>query len=340
MPCATIHMMTAGRALATWDRRPRWAPFDPAGREQRQAFLLGAMGPDMGFVPGVERLVSELAHYVSTGDLVRQILAEARTPTQRAFAWGWATHHVTDVEIHPVVGRACGDHLLGDADTRMNASEDLEAHVAMEVGLDLVFLLGDDAIPRPPRSPCFGPEDMAFLRRALAGTYGIPWQEGLLERSHRTATLRTGRWPTALTLLGRAREFADRRAGRRPLDSLLGAAVRLAGHLVPSGSALSGFLRPLVPPAWAVERVREVADTFAERFQELVDGNLTGLENRNLETGRMEDAPVEHPDSARTIRRLSELRTQAQRQGERSAQRSPSTASSHGPSPASPASRA
>ncbi|MFP3948390.1 MAG: zinc dependent phospholipase C family protein [Gemmatimonadota bacterium] len=307
MPCATIHMLTAGRALRDWQDRSARAPFSVHEKTLRRSFLLGAMGPDMGFVPGVDRLMSELAHYISTGRLARALLDEAETPRQRAFAWGWATHHVTDVEIHPLVGRACGEHLLGDRSIRLNSSEDCETHVAMEVGLDLVFLATEPGIPEPADEPLESAEEIAFLARALERTYGIRWDTDDLRASHATATGRTARWPRVLGMLGRARSFTPGWADGGVVRLLGRPLLSLAHSVAPSGSATAGFLRPLEPPDWLVDEVRNVADGFARRFRVVVEDRMAGLEDRNLETGLLEFAPQDHPDSAKARRRLLEL---------------------------------
>lgn len=306
MPCATIHMLTAGRVLRAWDRRPRRAPFPVERPELRRAFLHGAMGPDMGFVPGVDRLPSELAHYVSSGDLARAIFREANSPAEAAYAWGWATHHLTDVEIHPLVGRACGERLLGDRSVRLNSSDDLQTHVAVEVGLDLVFL-DEPGIPRPPQARDSGVGDMAFLARALERTYRIPWDPDSLGRAHRTAVARTARWPALLSELGRLRRFGRYGASGLGPRSLIRPLLSTVARLIPVGTAAAGFLAPQAPPRWLVRRVREVARAFPDRFQEEVEAGLEGLENRNLETGRCERSDVHHPDSERTLRTLRRL---------------------------------
>jgi len=257
------------------------------------------------------RLVSELAHYISTGTLVQTLLEEADSPRQRAFAWGWATHHLTDVEIHPLVGRACGEHLLGDASVRLNSSQDCETHVAMEVGLDMVFLATDPTIPSPAGSPLRGPDEIGFLARSLERTYGIPWNRELLRTAQEKATARTARWPRVLDLLGRMRGFRPGWRTRGPLRTVGEPLLSVAGRLTPSGSAAAGFLRPLKPPRWLVEGVRETAETFPERFREVADDGMRGIENRNLETGLPEDAPQDHPDSVRARERLGELRERA-----------------------------
>lgn len=315
MPCATIHMLTAGRVLERWKDDPGTAPFTVREAALEESFLLGAMGPDMGFVPGVDRLVSELAHYVSTGTLVRTLLDEADSPRQRAFAWGWATHHLTDVEIHPLVGRACGEHLLGDASIRLNSSQDCETHVAMEVGLDLVFLATDPSIPAPARSPLRGDDEIGFLARALERTYHIPWDRESLRVSHEKATARTARWPRALDLLARIRGFRPGWESGGALRTIGDPLLSVARRITPSGSAAAGFLRPLKPPRWLVERVRDAAEGFPDRFRTVVDDGMRGLENRNLETGLPEDALQVHPDSVQARRRLMDLRERAPRKG-------------------------
>jgi len=309
MPCATIHMLTAGRVLDAWDRRPGRAPFPVDADELRDAFLLGAMGPDMGFVPGVDRFVSELSHYVSTGDLTRTLLDRAASPRQEAFAWGWATHHVTDVEIHPLVGRACGERLHGDRELRLNSSDDLPTHVGIEVGLDLHFLRSDPRIPRPPARPLLDAVELAFLVDALEETYGLEWERPTIARDYRIAVRQTAWWPRVITFLASARGFGrDEDRGRGLLPRLGRGILDAAGTVAGASSAAAGLFRPLHPPEWVLERIRRVAESFPERFQGMVDDRLRGLENRNLETGLLEGEPVDHPDSARTFRRLRALR--------------------------------
>jgi hypothetical protein len=114
MPCATIHLHLADRILSHWEERPRLAPFPVGEPALRDAFLHGTLAPDMGFVPGVDRFLSDLAHYIAPAELTRSLLRGARTPREEAFAWGWAGHVVGDVVLHPMVGRAVGERLLGD----------------------------------------------------------------------------------------------------------------------------------------------------------------------------------------------------------------------------------
>lgn len=302
MPCATIHMLTAGRVMAEWRRTPSRAPFDAGDPDLLEHFLHGAMGPDMGFIPGVDRFVSELSHYVRTADLARTLVDAATTERERAYAWGWVTHVMTDVDVHPLVGRAVGERLRGDRSLRLDAAEDEEAHTALEVGLDMVFLSEDD-LPRPPRMPVFGERGVRFLARALGRTYDLEWDPRWLAAAHRRAVLSTAAWPATLELV---------RAGRRRDGALRGwigrAALLAASPFARPGTSLAGLLRPVRPPRWLVDEVRRLADGFADRFHRHVEDDLAGLENRNLETGAPEGSVEGHANTERTVERLARLR--------------------------------
>lgn len=324
MPCATIHMLTAGRVMAAWRRSPSLAPFDSRDPDLLEHFVHGAMGPDMGFVPGVDRFVSELSHYVRTADLARILVDAAGTERERAYAWGWVTHVMTDVKVHPLVGRAVGEHLRGDRSLRLDAAENEEAHTGMEVGLDLVFLAGEEELPTPPRRPAFGEGGIRFLARALGRTYGLEWDPRWLAEAHARAVVVTALWPATLRLVWAGRRFdpspvevpgsdagedARRAPGPGGLRRLLGrTALLAAAPLSRPRTSFAGLLRPLRPPAWIVDEVRAFADGFAERFHEHVDAGLEALENRNLETGAHEDSVTDHANTERTVERLARIR--------------------------------
>ena len=112
MPCATVHLVVADRIWTRWSSEGG-APF-ALGQRTRDAFIHGSLAPDLGFIPGVDRIISELAHYYRPADLSRSLLARAASPEERAFAWGWVAHVVGDMEIHPLVGRAVGERVHGD----------------------------------------------------------------------------------------------------------------------------------------------------------------------------------------------------------------------------------
>jgi hypothetical protein len=307
MPCATVHLHLSDRILARWKADPGSAPFAASDPPLRLAFLHGAMAPDMGFVPGVDRFVSELAHYVDPAELTRNLFRRARTPGEKAFAWGWASHVLGDVVLHPEVGRAVGERVLSNRERRMNAEDDLPTHVGMEVGLDLALLDRTPGISSLPSHPFLGRRNAGFLAGALEATYELSWNCGELVRSHRRAVLLTALWPRAIRLSVErpSRPGLLRRAAEPGLALIRGLGRRLTG----GDSPLRGFLTPLEPPRWLVDSVFAFGEEIPDLLGRLVREGPQALENRNLETGEPAGAGRGHPPSDRAAERLKALRT-------------------------------
>jgi len=62
----------------------------------------GAIIQDMGYYPFGHKFVSDLAHYVRSGDLILNLLAEATDLNEYAFALGALAHHASDNFGHRV----------------------------------------------------------------------------------------------------------------------------------------------------------------------------------------------------------------------------------------------
>lgn len=321
MPCATIHLMLAGRVWEEWRREPQRAPLPLDSSQVRDAFLHGALAPDMGFIPGVDRFVSDVVHYVRTGDLARELLTSAREDHEVAFALGWATHVLGDKALHPLVGRGVGEILYGDRDRRVNAGQDVETHVSLEVGIDITFLARDDRIPEPPRRPAFDRAGVRHLSEALARTYGIEWPDESLVSSHRRAVRLTARWPRALRLLGAAWGLGHDREATGARGPAYAPLLRLPARLARPGTPMAGFLAPRCPPDWIVDAISGYAEEFGHRFGAHVEGRLEAFENWNLETGRVGHPADGHPDSEEVRARLHALR--AHRGGRRAVREPP-----------------
>ncbi len=297
MPCATVHLLTAGRALEAWREDPVRAPFDPHDKALVGDFLSGAMSPDMGFVAAVDRTVSELVHYVETGSVVQALLRHSSTAGERAFAWGWGTHHLTDVLIHPLVGRAVGEVLYGDPTKRVNASENEEIHVSVEVGLDIIIQDNYMKIPAPS-GDILHRGRLGFVAEALADTYRLPVDPHRLAGDFRLAGRQMQAWPALIRTLGRAWRINE--PGRS--YGVAAAALAVVRTALPRESALRGLSRPQRPPDWLPEEVARIADEFPQRFQRDVESAGRGFENRNLETGELERDTVDHPRSEARLR--------------------------------------
>ena len=258
MPCATIHLLLADRVLDNWRRDPASAPLDVAQPEIKSAFIHGALAPDMGFIPGVDRFISQLAHYVRPAALARALKDLAQTSADEAFAWGWATHILGDVEIHPMIGRAVGERLYGDKRRRIDAEEDVATHVSTEVGLDIAFFSRHRGVSRPPGRPHFDPNRIGHLTDALAQAYGVEWVRSKLLRSHRRAVRLSRFWPLGLQCIARGRPTFSPKAhtgsgGWLPTASL-NTIARFTGERTPA----RGFFAADPPPGWLVREVEAV----------------------------------------------------------------------------------
>ena len=90
----------------------------------------GATGPDMYYFGSVfaERCAN-MAHYCSPGDLAKKMLALAKTPQEKAFAYGWMLHVVTDSIGHEWVNSVAGGEYDPENSTIKSAHRDIEMSI-------------------------------------------------------------------------------------------------------------------------------------------------------------------------------------------------------------------
>ncbi len=313
MPCATIHLVLAGKVLDGWETHSDRAPVPVRRPEIRNAFLHGALAPDMGFVPGADRLVSEVAHYLQPADLTRALLDSAESGEERAFAWGWASHVLGDIEIHPLVGRAVGERLYGDPDRRVDALEDVATHVSLEVGLDIAVLEAASGVPTPPALPHFDDRTIHHLEGALSWTYGVSWDAADLLTYHRRAVWLTRWWPRVLRILSTGLQASNSERESTLGRQIVGGSVAAARKVARPGSPAAGLFSARVPPTWVIQAVHEGVGGFPDRFQAWVDEEMDSAPNRNLETGGAAGPGLGHPASDAVARKVQEMRRTAGR---------------------------
>src|SRR5438270_2002527 len=66
----------------------------------------GAVIQDLGYYPFGSKEFSDLAHYVRTGDFVRELLLESQDVNEYAFALGALAHYSSDITGHPAVNQS------------------------------------------------------------------------------------------------------------------------------------------------------------------------------------------------------------------------------------------
>ncbi len=303
MPNVTLHLLLAERVLGSWTGRSV-APFPTDEPLFRNAFLQGAFGPDLGYFPGGERRFSDLAHCVGSGTLTRTLLARARTPVERAFAWGWVTHVVADRHLHPVVGLGLGDfrgtlEAGGTGPAFVSADADPAGHVRVETGIDAWISSLHPALRRRRFAPVFDELSIRFVGDAYRDVYGLEVELGRLLASHLATVDMSMKALSAIGVLSMGTEWPTSRLGQATV-ALAGRAARTLGR----GEMTLAFLSPVPPPAWLRIAVAEEVAAFTGRVDQVLDDPDGALPDVNLDTGRPDGTDPDHGVTLRTLKLL------------------------------------
>ncbi|HEU4561375.1 MAG TPA: zinc dependent phospholipase C family protein [Longimicrobium sp.] len=300
MPHAAIHHLLALRVLERWRDTPAAAPFEVASAT-RNGFLHGSLGPDMGYFPGADPLLSRLAHHARTGALCRALVAEARSEVERAYAWGWVTHVLADVAVHPLVNDACGELLRGERVPVWGESAAV-THLRVEIGLDAVYCARHLELCAIRLEPALGPSGVRFVARAFARTYGAaPAAESVLT-AHRQVTRLAGPLSALQQVSARALGEAGGTVDRA-LRAGAALPLRVISTFCPPDSHARGLFSPVRPPAWMLAEVNDVVAGFPDWFDGHYRSNLQFLRDHCLDTGEVD--PHDPPAAAAAIRELA-----------------------------------
>lgn len=281
MPQPTFHLLLATEAL---DRMAAGAPFDCSDADNRNAFLHGAIGPDMGFFPGGTRLISDLAHAQGTGDLIRAIIHGANTPRLVAFAHGWATHILTDSLFHPLINSTAAE-LEG---LPIENSRVQSMHIRMEIGLDLLAHRMRPDLQRIRLHAFIDSNSARRLSHAFANVHDIEFLPNMIVSTHRRVTQFLG----PLMAIQSAMLIADRNrtgpawspivSGTRLGFNALGLVARSMGG---DNSEAVAFLRPQMPAAEFMSTVEQLSATFFQAYERDARAGLLSFPNYDVHRG-------------------------------------------------------
>jgi hypothetical protein len=101
----------------------------------------GAVIQDLGYYPFGSRQFSDLAHYVRSGDFVRELVIESQDANEYAFAMGALSHYASDIAGHPAVNQAVAivyPKLRAKYGNSVKYAQDKTAHIRTEFGFDMV----------------------------------------------------------------------------------------------------------------------------------------------------------------------------------------------------------
>jgi hypothetical protein len=290
MPQPALHLLLADDSLRLWLQQPSAAPFDVHDRTARGAFLLGSLAPDMGFFPGgsAARDLSVAAHAGGSTDFARVLLG-AGTDTMAAFGWGWMSHVLADARLHPLVSLG-GAALLHDEGTRdPDVGMRLVAHIRVELGLEGWFSRERSTPPAVLRE-VFTVADLRPVEEAARTVLHLDLEPSALLAAQRAVINCVPFCEQLAALLA-----SDLRRGLSHCSTddffRLPGVRRVASRLCAPTSPLFGFLNPVRPADWLLQRVQSEVTHFAGFFAELAAGGLEGVPNFDLNTGAHADPP-------------------------------------------------
>jgi hypothetical protein len=165
----------------------RFPTLTEAQIKEAHAYAYGGCAiQDLGYYPFGNPFFSDLTHYVRSGDFILNLLRDAKTADELAFAIGALSHYVGDTighseAVNPSVAVEF-PKLEKKYGPSVNYAEDKHAHVRTEFAFDI------EAISKGRFAPAaylkyIGLEiPVSLLRRAFYETYGLDLREIIGER--------------------------------------------------------------------------------------------------------------------------------------------------------------
>lgn len=277
MPQPALHLFISDLTLRRWRDLPHLAPFDTTDDDAVNAFHHGCLGPDYGLFPGGDAGLAAVSHTGHTGVLLRSLMDRAVTPAQRAFAYGWLTHTLADVAIHPLINGAAADLAGG-------ARHTLADHIRVEVGVDVHFVWQNATLQNLRMRPAFDRDGFAFFADAVRTTHAyavttaqlVQMQRGMLHFTraalHFTTSLARDLCWEGKSVTGHSNP------GTAALWHVLTAVSSRR-------STVHAWLNPVRPAAWLAADVAAALVTLQRSIDMHVATGLRDVPDYNLETG-------------------------------------------------------
>src|SRR5262245_25718346 len=169
---------------AVWDSaiRPllqkRFPGVTPPQLVEARAYAYGgSVIQDLGYYPFGSRFFSNLLHYTRSGDFVENLIREARTVNEYAFALGTLAHYAADNTGHPeAVNRAVAlmfPKLRAKYGDRVTYVQARAEHVIVEFSFDIVQLAAGSYVPETYHSFIGFQVAKPVLERAFRTTYSF-----------------------------------------------------------------------------------------------------------------------------------------------------------------------
>jgi hypothetical protein len=142
----------------------------------------GSVIQDLGYYPFGSKDFSNMAHYVRTGDFVRELLVESQNPNEYAFALGALSHYVADIDGHPAVNEAVAIHypkLRAKYGSSVRYAQDKTAHLRTEFGFDTLQVAKNRYAPEQYHNFIGFQVSEPLLERVFPVIYGLELKDAL-----------------------------------------------------------------------------------------------------------------------------------------------------------------
>jgi hypothetical protein len=228
------------------------------------------------------------------------LIASATSEAELAFAWGWATHVLGDIWIHPLINEAVGEFVHAGHNLKIAYADDPISHIRVETGLDAILPAYGNWTYPPRIWRSTGVMASTLIVSAYRRTFGYCPSLVRLKTVLRFAGIFT-----TLTLLNGA-VASGRPSGLLARSAYRGIA-RIARRFDPGG-ILAAFTNPLLPTSHLTQTVKGVVERFPELFRPYYESSLSHLPNLNLDTGLLEGDPPSYSLTLATAHKLDRIR--------------------------------
>jgi hypothetical protein len=153
----------------------------------------GAVIQDLGYYPFGSTEFSNLAHYVRSGDFVRELVLESQDVNEYAFALGALSHYASDIAGHPAVNQAVAieyPKLRAKYGSSVRYAQDKTAHLKTEFGFDTVQVAKKRYAPENYHDFIGFKVSKPLLERAFPVIYGVQLTDVLTHEDLAVGTYR------------------------------------------------------------------------------------------------------------------------------------------------------
>ena len=270
MPGVFYHFHIAKHLLERcWKEDTSWQP-------SRSYFLAGAVGPDLGYLCG-QHWMSDCAHYHKTALLPQDMLVHARDECERAYVYGWFSHVLADIHVHPIVNRAAARY--AQSDFPLTFADNSGLHISIEQGLDTLYV--NDGSRKDVDCVLDWPIDL--IQSSFHRAFNLQLCERKAQSWNQIAWKRL-RYAVQLAELNRCQLRIEESHRCRSFDRFVYALARLLTK-VQSQSSLYALLHPVTPDPLLKAESESAIATIESDFRLALRSNFQNLLDYNLDLG-------------------------------------------------------